>query len=60
MNPSDLLTLADIARRLDRNASTVRVWHHRGELPEPAAKVAGVNVWTAEQIDTWAAKRFQA
>ena len=46
------LTAADIAKRLQVDAKTVRRWREAGQLP-PALEVGGIIRWRAEDIDAW-------
>lgn len=46
----------EIAERLEVAPSTVRVWRHRGLLPEPEGTVSGRECWNWPTIRRWAEK----
>lgn len=46
-----LYGLTEIARATGLPPNLVTVWHHRGRLPEPTARLAMGPVW--EEADIW-------
>jgi len=44
----------EIAEMLGVKRQTVRMWNHRGMLPEPHQVLAAGPIWRAETIVTWA------
>lgn len=54
--PARLLTVGDLALRLQVGARTIRRWRERGLLP-PAVEVAGVVRWRPAAIEAWIAAR---
>lgn len=53
-----VLTVADVARRLQVAQRTVRRWRQSGELPA-AIEVSGIIRWRAEVIEDWVLAREQ-
>jgi len=51
-----LYGLTEIAEELGLPANLVGVWHHRGKLPEPTARLAMGPVWTEADIAPWLAQ----
>ena len=45
---------SDIAARLDVQVATVKMWRHRGLLPEPEWTVSGRPCWNWSSIQAWA------
>jgi predicted DNA-binding transcriptional regulator AlpA len=52
-----LLGIAEIAEALDQKAATVAQWYHRGQLPEPVAKLKMGPVWSERSLRSWMACR---
>ena len=52
---ADILGPQEIADRLSVQVNTVWQWRKRDIMPIPARIISGVPLWTAEQIDGWAA-----
>lgn len=50
-----LYGLTEIAEALDLQPGLVTVWHHRGRLPEPTARLAMGPVWEEADIGPWLA-----
>ena len=55
-SPGPLLTVSDVAARLQVDARTVRRWRCEGRLPG-AIEIAGVVRWRPEVVETWLAER---
>ena len=53
-----LLTVRDVAKRLQVNEKTVRRWREEKRLP-PALVVAGIVRWRADDIDDWIAQTVE-
>ena len=45
----------DIAQRLGVQRDTVKMWRHRGLMPEPKWWVSGRPCWNWPDIEKWAA-----
>jgi len=56
VKPERLLTVRDVAERLNLSDKTVRRLRRRGELP-PGIEVAGVIRWRPEEIEQWLGER---
>lgn len=51
---TDLVAIADIAKRLGKKGSTVRMWRARGSLPAPVISPAGKPLFSWAEIAPWA------
>ena len=51
--PLQLVGIAEVAALAGLPRGTVRVWHSRGKLPEPAARLAAGPVWERATIEAW-------
>lgn len=49
----ELLTIAQLARRLDLKPTTVRKYRSLGILPEPDLVISNVPLWKPITIDRW-------
>jgi len=54
-----LMGLDEIAALTKRPKTTVASWHHRGQLPEPVARLRVGPVWAAAIVEEWWAEREQ-
>lgn len=52
-----LLTGADVARRLGLSRERVRQLAQRDDFPQPLGRVGNYIVWRAEEIEAWARLR---
>lgn len=48
-----LYGLAEIAQELGLDVKQVRMWKHRGKLPEPTARLTMGHVWHGREIEEW-------
>lgn len=55
--PEDLVGPAEIAARLGVSPGLVRLWRHRGLMPEPVAVVSRAPVWEWADVAAWAQAR---
>ena len=46
----NLLTYQDIAARWNVSVNTLRVWVHRGKMPQPDSRIGWSPVWYEETI----------
>jgi hypothetical protein len=51
--PLDIVGLAELATILAVPRGTARQWYHRGQLPEPDARLACGPVWRTSTIEGW-------
>ncbi len=54
--PFDPVGLSEIAVLLGKAHETLKQWSSRGVLPEPAARIGGVPIWSKREIEKWAKK----
>ena len=54
---AELVTSADIARRLGVSRQRVGQLRDAGALPEPLGRLGNYIVWRSEDIDRWIAER---
>ena len=55
MNIGSILSTKDIANRLGIEANLLRVWIHRGKLPQPTMYLSNSPVWYSDVIEHWIA-----
>ena len=51
--PLEVVGLVEIAAMLGVDRPLVRLWYHRGKLPEPDALLAATPVWRRSTIEAW-------
>jgi uncharacterized protein len=57
-SPSDLVSVAEIAKRSGRSANTVQSWRRRHpDFPAPVATLAAAPVWDWSDVAPWVARR---
>lgn len=54
-----LLSLDEVAERVDRTPATVSYWVHTGYAP-PSAKIGRRRMWREEDVDRWINEKFEA
>jgi predicted DNA-binding transcriptional regulator AlpA len=55
--PTDTLTTEQVATLVGIQASTVRAYHSRHQMPAPAGYLGRTPYWDRAAIDKWAAER---
>lgn len=55
--PTELLTIGDLARILKRTPASIRQAKYEGKLP-PCAPILGRPMWRRADIERWIAERF--
>lgn len=56
-NVTRLMTVEEVAERCGVQASTVRAYNSRGQMPPPDVTYSRTPLWKAKTIDTWMANR---
>lgn len=59
MPDNDLLTAADVARRLNASIHTVRYWNASGTGP-PSAKIGRRRLYRSADVEAWIEAQFAA
>jgi predicted DNA-binding transcriptional regulator AlpA len=56
MQEVEIVTGAEIGRRLGVTREAVRQWRRRDDFPEPLGRAGRAVVWEWQLIESWAAK----
>lgn len=56
-DPSDLLSVADVAALAGVAPATIRAYAHRGQMPAPAGRIGRAPYWQAATIWAWLESR---
>ena len=52
-----ILTIADVAARIEVQQSTVRAYVTRGQMPAPTGRLGRTPWWSAQEIEPWLQSR---